>query len=206
MYYGFIHNSYMDDVIPGTYTVQMPKADGTYELSEEEVIVFLVGARFNHPLGMLAPGGKELVKYFEGMQKDLEDNREKYGMLGGSAWVGGKERASNNDNLSIYYFKDTEGVQKFTQENAHREGWDWYTKFEKEHKHLGIRHELYRVPKKNWENVFLNCHPTLFGATSYLVKPDGEDEKWVGPAIVDGNGSKFKTIRERMGIRTGKDD
>ena len=59
---------------------------------------------------------------------------------------------------------------------------------------------MYHVPKKNWENVFLNCHPTLFGATSYKVNSEREDEKWVGPVIVDGKGGKLKTIRGRMGL------
>jgi hypothetical protein len=39
-------------------------------------------------------------------------------MLGGSSWTGNKERASNNDILYIYYFKDIEGVQKFAQDVA----------------------------------------------------------------------------------------
>jgi hypothetical protein len=52
------------------------------------------------------------------MKTDLERKRTKYGMLGGSSWTGNKERASNNDILYIYYFKDIEGVQKFAQDVA----------------------------------------------------------------------------------------
>jgi len=199
MHYGFMHNIYMDHVVRGAYTAQMPKPDGTYKLSDEEVMVFMVGACLNHPLGILAPGVNDFVQYFASMKTDLEKNRAKYGMLGGSSWTGNKERATNNDILYIYYFKDIEGVQKFAQDVAHRDGWDWYTKFMKGNSHLAIRHELYHVPKNHWENVFLNSHPTLFGATVSQVKSEGEKERWMGPVLVDGKDSKLKTIRGRLG-------
>jgi hypothetical protein len=51
--------------------------------------------------------------------------------------------------------------------------------------HLAIRHELYHVPKNHWENVFSNSRPTLFGATGSQVNFDGEEEKWMGPVMVD---------------------
>ena len=44
--------------------------------------------------------------------------------LGTSSWAGNKERATNNDVLYIYYFKDIEKVQKFTQDVAYKDGWD----------------------------------------------------------------------------------
>ena len=53
--------------------------------------------------------------------------------------------------------------------------------------------------------MFLNSHPTLFGATAYQVKVEGQDGIWARPVIVDGNGIK-KTVQGRMGLGTGKED
>jgi Domain of unknown function (DUF4188) len=201
---GLFHNPYMDAVIPGTYTAQMPSPSLSKNptLAKEEVVVFMVGSCTNHPLGIFAPGAQEIVTYFTAMMSDLQHNKTKFGLLGSSTWLS-KERDTTNENLWVLYFRDLEGLQRFSEEKAHREGWDWYLKFEKRYGHLAIRHEVYHVPKNRWENVYLNSRRTGFGATSFEVgrgEEEGRGESWRQAGTIDVKGGKLKSIKARMGI------
>lgn len=160
-----------------------------------QIIVFLVGARVNHPLGILAPGVRTFVNYFGSMADDLESRRSEYGMLGSSSWIANKERSSNNDILFIYYFRTVDGVNKFAHDASHLNGLKWYTRFSKHHKHLALRHELYHIPAGHWENIFLNSHPTLIGATSYY---DGGQGKWA-TMLQPGTAEPLQSMWGRMG-------
>jgi hypothetical protein len=55
------------------------------QTKDGEIVVFLVGSRINHPLGIFAPGAKTFSDYFTNMAKDLETQRHEFGMLGSSA-------------------------------------------------------------------------------------------------------------------------
>lgn len=144
------------------------------------------------------------------MKLDLELHKTKYGFLGASTWTS-KERSTTNENLWVLYFSSLEGLQKFSEEKAHREGWDWYLRFQKKFGHLAIRHEVYHVPRKGWENVYLNSRRTGFGATCFEVgRSEGRGEVWKEAEVVDVKGGKLKGIEARMGnggdLEVGKDE
>jgi hypothetical protein len=63
--------------------------------------------RLSSPLGLLAPGFKELGDYFTSMNRDIEKRSEEYGLLGNSNWIG-MERDSSNDLMTVMYFRDSE--------------------------------------------------------------------------------------------------
>ncbi|KAK6386470.1 hypothetical protein LTR65_008943 [Meristemomyces frigidus] len=200
---GLRHNRWMDGVVQGTATAIPPDqqddliAGGT----NGDIVVFLVGARINHPLGILAPGAKDFVDYFSSMARDLEKERKDFGMLGTSSWLANKERSSDNDILLIYYFRTVAGVEKFAHSEAHRKGWEWYTKWSKQYKHLALRHELYHVPAGHHENVFINSHPTLVGATAWSAEaPDdkGGADAWRNPLLM-ADKKALRTMWGRMG-------
>jgi hypothetical protein len=50
---GLLHNPYTDDIIPKTYTAQIPSPSGKITLGKEEVIVFMVGSSPIIPLASL---------------------------------------------------------------------------------------------------------------------------------------------------------
>lgn len=56
----------MDGVIAGETCAQIPDRDGNFSAgpSGENIVIFLLGARSNHTLGMFAPGFKQLGDYF----------------------------------------------------------------------------------------------------------------------------------------------
>ncbi|KAF2434346.1 hypothetical protein EJ08DRAFT_693879 [Tothia fuscella] len=122
--WGLKKTPYMEGSIMQKYSAQLPNADGTFgpKPANQQIVVFLIGARCNHPMGILAPGYKELGEYFYSMQKDVEASAEKYGFLGGSDWTATGERATGNHLLTVMYFKNSEGLHAFAHDSLHRDG------------------------------------------------------------------------------------
>ena len=94
----------------GSVAVQIPFASSKFHFGDGGIAVFLVGARINHPLGILALGAEEFVSYFSTMENSLEIEAKKYSILGASSRIANKERKTNNEILYIYYFWAVEGV------------------------------------------------------------------------------------------------
>lgn len=199
-------NNYMDGVILGRTSAQLPvtdEGDYGYQPAAKPVVVFHFGVRFNHPLGLLAPGAQEVRDHFEACNSLVNKRADEYGVLGMSAWRAG-ERASNNTLMTIYYFKDVDGLNKFAHDDIHRKAWDWIVKAD--HKHIGFFHEAFCVPAKAYESIYVNCQPMLMGATNVKVIDDEGEEKWVQP-VVDANAGPLKSQLGRMGrsVREGSD-
>lgn len=176
-------NKTMKDVIQGRYTARVPATDGSYT-NEKDICVFNIAARSNSPLGIFAPGYKELGEYFNNFVKLLDANPDEYGWLGGTSFLECGTQNASNQILMIGYFRNIEGLHKFAQGKEHREGWSWWERTVKEHGHIGISHEAYMVPAGNWESIYVNYQPTMLGGISSKIKfveADGTvSEKWVG--------------------------
>ena len=93
----------------GKFSAQLPNDDGTFgpTPSAKGITILLIGATVNHPLGTFAPGFKETGEFMMRMQKDINERAEEYGMLGSSMWMAA-ERDTNNGNMAVMYFKDSE--------------------------------------------------------------------------------------------------
>jgi hypothetical protein len=117
---------------------------------------------------------------FGDMWRDAVKNREKWGcrfrmpvvlyhllsftlVLGKTATLRANDREFDNSMCWISYWKSVDHLLAFAHGSAHRKGWDMYLKLIKEHKHLGLMHELYAVPKKHWETMYHNYEPFGFG-------------------------------------------
>ena len=72
--WGWKVNPYMKDAIMQEVSAQVPDKDGEVpeEAASEKIAVLLLGSRSNHPLGVLAPGFKDLGEHFEKMTAELE--------------------------------------------------------------------------------------------------------------------------------------
>lgn len=148
-------------------------------------------------MGVFAPGFKTLANSFFDLSSSIEKDALKYGLLGSSAWVSHTERSSSNEILTIMYFKNTEGLHAFAHDEAHRDIWNWWNRNVHAYPHLSIWHEMYRVPKGSWENIYINAPRTLLGAANYPLKaPNGEVE-WL-PPVVDARRGVLRSSKGRM--------
>ena len=65
--------------------------------------------------------------------------------------------------VSLSYWENVESLHAFAQGPAHRAGWDWWNRTEKQLAHIGIMHDVYAAPKGHWENIYLNFRPFGMG-------------------------------------------
>lgn len=78
---GVIPNSQMDGVVMGKFTAQPPAKDGSPPTgpAEQDIVVIILAARSNHPLGLFAKGYRELGNHISAMVTDLWEHSEEYG-------------------------------------------------------------------------------------------------------------------------------
>ena len=197
---GWKSNPYMKGVLMKKFSAQMPDSNGSYgsKAARDDVVVFLIGTRCNHPLGAFAPGFKDLGDYFQGMQKSLEEHAEEYGFLGATSWLNSNQRSSKSELMNVCYFRSVEGLHAFAHSKHHREGWNWWNKNVKQFPHISIYHETYHVPAGHYESIYVNSHISGINSTTYKVmdKETGET-KWASP-VVDASKGVLKTSAGRM--------
>ncbi len=206
------HYASKQGVIPGRTSAQLPNASYDPLRSEKAspfgstpadkgIVVFNLGARFNHPLGLLGPGNKEFGDQFLACHKDLLRRAKQFGCLGGNTFRG-DETASNNTILTVYYFRDLDGLNRFARDSVHQQAWDWYNKvFVKKwgYSYVGIFHEAFCVPAGAYETIYINMQPVLMGAGNADVQNEatGGDE-WVR-TVVDASSALWRSQHSRMG-------
>jgi hypothetical protein len=190
---------YMSGTILGRTTAQLPDTTtGTFGSvpAARSILVFHFGVRFNHPLGIFAPGGAETSKHFQSCMQAV--NRHEYGILGSSFWRAG-ERSSQNTLMVVFYFRNVEGLNKFAHDEVHRKSWGWIV--QANHKHIGFFHEVFCVSQKAYESIYVNLPPLLMGATSVKCEmADGDEareERWVS-SLVSANTPALRTQFGRM--------
>ncbi|THY31342.1 hypothetical protein D6D01_02955 [Aureobasidium pullulans] len=204
---GLKHNHYLDGVIMEHVSAQIPgETDDDAETpADSDICVFIIGSKVNHPLGLLAPGYKELGEQFTSMIQEIKNNAEEHGFLGSRSLVGA-EAATNNETVSIMYFKTSEAVQAYATGPLHRKSLTWWAKHAAKYPHVGIFHELYQVRKKNWETVYGHMKPMFAGETRHKVET-GLSEKneegavWRSPLVF--TRGVLKTSLGRMGRLPG---
>lgn len=204
-------NAFTTDTVYGRVTAQLPsRATGEFgsKPAAESLVVFHLGVRNNHPLGVLAPGAREIGEHFQAMTKVLGQRRDEIGMLGMSAWQA-NERETNNHLLTILYFRDFEGLNKFAHDKVHREGWDWYRDFAVKagNKHIAIYHETFVTSPGQYETIYVDSAPVLLGAANLRVRMgDGKqqprEETWAR-TLVSAKHSALKSQSKRIGTTLG---
>ncbi|EEH44773.1 uncharacterized protein PADG_01062 [Paracoccidioides brasiliensis Pb18] len=183
---GLKKNRYLSGVYLTKFGAQMPREDGSFGSTPADgsVVVFIIGAKSNHPFGVFDGVYKKVIDYFKSMAAALESSSEEYGFLGMSLWIGGMEHTAN-ETMSVMYFRDLESLHNFSHGPEHMSGVKWWSKVVADNPQVGIYHETYVVPKGNWENIYVNCKPTGMSATSFPVRPkeaNGET-RWISPVV-----------------------
>jgi len=197
---GWMHNPYMDGVIREKTSAQFPDASGSYGSTpaNNDVVVLLIGFRNNHPLGLLAPGAKDIADGFQAMAKDLDAQADKFDFLGMTTWLNANTRETQNEILSVGYFKTVEGLHAFAHDDLHRKWWTWWNRSYKKWSHMSIFHEVYHAPKGHWENIYINSHVSgIESTTTKVVDEETGKEMWASP-IVDAGRGLLKTSGGRM--------
>lgn len=189
-------NDFMTGVIPGRTTAQLPSETGSFgpDPASQSVVVFHLGIQWNHPLGFLAPGARDLSKNYAAMMKDLLSRQEELGLLSVSDWRG-KERGCNNTYLLTFYFKDVASIHRFAHEELHRAAWDNFVATKPAH--IGVFHETFEVPARAYESMYVNCSPLLMGRGQARCETK-EGERWVN-SLVSADTPALKTQYARMG-------
>ena len=201
-------NPYLAGAIPGKATAQLPAGDGSgarTALGEQPVVLALLGMQINHPLGLFAPGVRVLGQHFAAMEAEMRAQADAYGLLGASSWRGDQHRDTANQALYLFYFRDVAGLQRFAHGPAHRAGWDAYNRAG--HRHVGFMHEVFSVPRRAYESVYLNCAPNLLGATSVKRVQDDrgnalDEPEWMNPLVAADKGVMRSSLG-RLGRSAG---
>jgi hypothetical protein len=202
-------NTYDKGVVHAATSAQLPaasydprKGDSPFGSTPaaEGIVVLMLGFRVNHPLGIFAPGLKELGPLADACTKEVLSRAKDYGCIGANAWHT-DERANNNTGMTVYYFRSLEGLNAFAHDKVHREVWDWYNNFSKKlgFTHIGIYHETFYAPPGCYETIYANMTPIGMGATNVetLNEATGETE-WIRP-LVDAKNSALRSQFSRMG-------
>ncbi|KAE8154313.1 hypothetical protein BDV25DRAFT_136006 [Aspergillus avenaceus] len=202
MIYKITPNRYENGVINQKYTAQHPNASGNFtSLASESIVVFHLGARSNHPLGIFAPGMKKLADRAESMTKEMTADPVKYGLLGVSSYIK-QDNPAGNEVMSIYYLRDYEALHAYAHGPLHLDTMRWWGEIAKDHTHIGIYHETYIVPKGGWENIYANCPPTGMGATFFPVSGEGEKGDGLVSGIVDARIPGLRSAAKRFGMKS----
>jgi hypothetical protein len=205
---GWKSNPWTAGTINQITSAQFPDELGHYgpEPANTDVVVLLIGSRSNSPLGLLAPGYKQMGEFFSNMVKDLEASPEEYGFLGMTSWLNASDRTTQSELMQVAYFKTVEGLHAFAQGPEHRKAMEWWGKTVKEHGHLAIWHEIYHAPKGHWENIYINSHRSGIMSTTHKIFDEASGtEMWASPIVEAGKGV-LKSSAQRMGRREADAD
>ena len=200
---GIIKTDYTKNVNWGKWTAQLPRANingSVRSPCDEQITVFLLAARSNHPRGRFAPGWREIGKYFGDMWRDCAANRQTNGFLGKTSTLMPTDEDCGNTMCWLSYWKDLESLQAFANGPVHKKGLVWLNKIGlKEYPSIGIMHETYQVPKGHWETILLNTRPFGLSSTRHFVEDkETRVKKQVNP-LVQAEGKAWDRMRDRMG-------
>ena len=200
--FGLIRDDSMDGVIPGRIVPVYADANGQREgkeaIGNKDLCVIMLAARSNHALGLLAPGYKAVGDFMTSFVQDLSDNAEENGFLGASNWISNNDRGANNETMGLLYFETPEHLHNWSHGPKHTEAMNWWKNDYDKWGHIGIIHEVFTVPRRNWEGVYNNYHPTGLGATatSAMIKDDqGERKVWINPLVKGTGPLKYSKVR-----------
>lgn len=188
----------LDGAVMGRASAQLPSPDdGSFggTPAAHPLVVFHFGVRFNHPLGVLAPGVRETIRHFTNCNELVGRKADHYGLLGMSPWRAA-DRGSNNTLMLAYYFRDVEGLNRFAHDPIHREAWNFLSKAG--YKHIGFFHELFTAPRQTYETIYVNFQPVLMGATSVRCATGDGFYSWV-PSLVSADCGPLRSQFTRMG-------
>ena len=202
--YNLKANPYLEGTYDTRFAALIPNSDGTFgapkteeDKENDSIVILHLGFTVNHPLGIFAPGVREVGEGFKNMAKDLAVNAETNGFLGSTRFLSEQpNRDTKSEIVQVFYFRSNEHVHKWAEEPVHRDVWNWWNKVHTQYRHLGIMHEVYEAPKSKFEAIWNHGRPNGIGATTFPVNTkDGKG--WMSP-IVNAGRNALGTSKGRM--------
>ncbi|OHW95877.1 hypothetical protein CSPAE12_05453 [Colletotrichum incanum] len=188
-------------IVPGQVTAQMvdPLSGEIPAIpASQPLVVFHLGVRFNHTLGLISPGASAVIKHFDAMNADLRRRADEYGLYHFSTWKG-SESNRNNTLLMIYYFRSVDSLNRFAHDTLHWNTWKWFNTIKEDHKHIGIFHETFVTGAQQYETIYENMPPVLLGAASVAsTNKITKEQTWVN-TLVNADVKPLRTQLRRMG-------
>jgi hypothetical protein len=126
-------------------------------------------------MGLFAPGFKDLGEIMRRMQRGLDAEAERFGMLGCSHWVA-MERDYANSICFIMYFQAekyvsvpsqwlsltvSRGLQDFARSKLHKDAYMWWSRNGDKYPYIHMWQETYVSPPGHWRSSHTNGAPTL---------------------------------------------
>lgn len=187
MHFDILPSPYMDGVIPGRTVPIFPSDKEMQDRpSNTGICAIILAARSNSPLGIFAPGYKDVETFFTSMITELDRHATANGFLGASSWLSAADRGVAGEVMNIVYFESLDALHAYAHGPTHTEAMQWWQRSVGKQHHIGIMHEVLVAPPGGWEGVYVNYHPTGLGATTKEVEVDGE-RVWMSP-LVQGKG------------------
>lgn len=130
-----------------------------------DFVLFLIGARFNHPWNLLRCG--QVAFAFMQMMRELEASPES-GYLGGESWVGRRT-------IAVQYWRSLEQLIAYARQpgGTHATAWQKFNQAIGRTKAVGIWHETYLIRAGSYECIFGNMPPFGLLAIGTISEPTG---------------------------------
>jgi hypothetical protein len=145
----------MAEIKPGRWTAR----------SDEPFVVFLIGMRFNKLWKV-----HKWAPIFLAMPRMLAELQQKpeLGLLSCDLWFG-------RTTLLVQYWRSFEHLEAYakSRDGAHLPAWTAFNRAVGSSGDVGIFHETYRVAPGDYENVYANTPPLLFGRAATLREAGG---------------------------------
>jgi hypothetical protein len=145
----------MAEVLKGRWTAR----------AEAPYVVFLIGMRFNNlwKVHKWAPVFVAMPRMIAELQRQPE-----LGFLGADTWFG-------RTILMVQYWRSFEALEAYAKarEHAHLPAWSAFNRAVGANGDVGIFHETYQIAPGDYENVYANMPPIMFGKVGKLVAATG---------------------------------
>ncbi|EXJ93248.1 hypothetical protein A1O3_01805 [Capronia epimyces CBS 606.96] len=134
--------------------------------SAKQVTVMVLGARVHHPAGLLAPGLLDIMQGMQQLYQQLEEDPKVWGFLGHTPALVSSEDSANNTIIWLLYWETPEALHHFAISSMHPKLVQEYQRqASASGYHVGIMHEVYDVPARHWETIYLNMRPFAMGGS-----------------------------------------
>ncbi|CAI5537266.1 unnamed protein product [Closterium sp. Naga37s-1] len=157
--------------------------------------LFLIGARANNPFPM-GPAFPSVGEVFNQAVRELEQESERFGYLGGDHYVG-TDVTRGSQTIAVMYWRSYDHLVSYANDQnlVHGSAWKRMTQLLRDGPDIGVWHESYAIKAGQYESIYVNCPAFGLGAAGRLVPAAGPLSTSRG-RMREGGGVKRKEVGE----------
>ncbi|CAI5464509.1 unnamed protein product [Closterium sp. Yama58-4] len=135
--------------------------------------LFLIGARANNPFP-LSPAFASVGEVFGQAVRELEQESERFGFLGGDHYVG-TDMTRGSQTIAVMYWRSYDDLVNYANDQTlvHGSAWKRMTQLLRDGPGVGVWHESYAISAGQYESIYVNCPAFGLGAAGKLVPAFG---------------------------------